>query len=154
MDDGPIQPVADASPEESPQPAPREPMFWTIAQRCVLIGLLSFLILFYGIRLTVNRTFVPDPQPPVPEGFADLQDRIDPNTADEATLSALPMIGPKRAATITTYRADRQAAHPDVPAFSRLEDLMRIKGIGPAIIAHLAPYMVFPATQQDTELKK
>jgi competence protein ComEA len=45
------------------------------------------------------------------------------NTADEATLVALPGIGPVKATSIIEYRKDNGS-------FSTIEDLKKVKGIG------------------------
>ncbi len=57
---------------------------------------------------------------------------IDINGADENTLTALPGIGPRLAARIT---ADRSANGP----FRSVDDLSRVKGIGPATVNRLRP---------------
>jgi len=54
---------------------------------------------------------------------------IDLNRADARTLEVLPRIGPARAAAIVEAR--REAP------FASLEDLGRIRGIGPATLAGL-----------------
>lgn len=63
-------------------------------------------------------------QPP-PSG----QDRIDVNRADEAALQRLPGIGPALARRIVEARAERP--------FRSVEDLARVRGIGPATVARL-----------------
>src|SRR5690606_5447428 len=112
---------------------------------------LAALVVFSAIRLIYRPTFVADPQPERPAGFDELQDRIDPNTADAATLSALPSIGPKRAEQIIAHREAWSAAHNGEPAFQKLSDLKRIKGIGDAITAHLEPFLIFPAPAPVTQ---
>ena len=61
--------------------------------------------------------------------------RIDPNTASEAELTLLPGIGPSLAGRIV---ADRAARGP----FERIEDLDRVKWIGPSLIERMRPYLV------------
>jgi competence protein ComEA len=95
---------------------------------------------------------VSDPQPDVPSRALELLDRIDPNTADAETLAALPQLGLKRAQTIIDYRERYKQSRPNDPiAFKRLDDLLRIKGIGVATIDHLQPYLRFPATAPSTQ---
>lgn len=60
---------------------------------------------------------------------------IDPNRADCLTLETLPGIGPSRASAILAERAHR--------AFTGLRDLERVRGLGPARVAKLAPYVGF-----------
>jgi competence protein ComEA len=57
------------------------------------------------------------------------QDRIDVNRADEAALERLPGIGPALARRIVEARAERP--------FRSVEDLARVRGIGPATLARL-----------------
>ena len=59
--------------------------------------------------------------------------RIDPNTADAATLDALPGIGPGRAAAIVAERGRGR--------FERVEELARVPGIGPRTLAALAGWI-------------
>jgi len=67
--------------------------------------------------------------------------RLDPNRATAAELALLPRIGPRLAENITRYRA----ACPTPPAFRGPADLDRVRGIGPATIAMINPYLEFPS---------
>ena len=118
---------------------------WTISQRRALILLCIALSIYIGVRFYFNRRYVPDPQSPVAEFAAELEDKIDPNTADVPTLAVLPLIGEKRASDIIAYRDEFVRKHPNEAAFKKLEDLRNIKGIGPSTIAQVAPYLIFPA---------
>lgn len=123
---------------------------WTARQRGVLIGLLLILALHVSIRYLFNRRYVSDPQPDIPSRLEDLADRIDPNSADVATLAALPTIGPKRARDIVSFREQyKRDGRGDLP-FEQLEDLLKIRGIGGATIAQLKPYLLFPSTDRPT----
>ena len=121
---------------------------WTASQRSVLIGLLLILATYISVRYWFNRHYVSDPQPAVPSRFDELADRIDPNTADVATLAALPTIGEKRAKDIVAYREKFQRDGRQGLAFERLEDLLKIQGIGAATIAQLKPYLLFPQSDR------
>ncbi len=59
-------------------------------------------------------------------------DKIDINQADAAMLATLPGIGPKTAENIDAYR---QANGP----FKSLDELLNIKGIGPAKLERIKP---------------
>jgi hypothetical protein len=69
----------------------------------------------------------------VPSGAAGLLfgRPLDPNRAEPAALEALPRIGPGRAGAIV-------AARQEAP-FCALEDLLRVRGIGPHTLAAAAP---------------
>lgn len=68
---------------------------------------------------------------------------VDPNTAPARVLTALPHLGPTLVGHWVAARADRP--------FSSLEDAQnRIRGLGPATIAQLAPHLRFePSSQSD-----
>lgn len=73
------------------------------------------------------------PPEPAPGGAAGLLfgRALDPNRAAAAALEALPGIGPGRAAAIVAARA----AQP----FCRVDELQRVRGIGPRTLAAAAP---------------
>ena len=124
---------------------PEDPSWaWTLPQRRVLLVLLALLLPTLALRYACNPAYVPDPQPPYPARYEELADKIDPNTADVATLAALPTIGEKRAQDIIDYREQRRASAPDRPAFTAAEDLLRIRGFGASSVETLRPYLVFP----------
>ena len=63
---------------------------------------------------------------------------VDVNTASAAELEALPGIGAAKAAAIVEER--------QVRPFASIEDLERVRGIGPALVAELRPHItVAPA---------
>lgn len=66
---------------------------------------------------------------------------IDVNTASAEALEAIPGIGPSLSAAIL---ADRHHNGP----FTRVEDLDRVRGIGPATVEKLRPF-VMTSAQQD-----
>jgi competence protein ComEA len=59
---------------------------------------------------------------------------ININTASEAALTALKGIGPSAAAKIVEYRVN-------TGSFKKKEDLMKVKGIGPAKFAAIEPFI-------------
>lgn len=121
----------------------RTPQLWTAGQRRAIVILLAAILIYLTIRLIRNPVYVSDPQPRDGPRAAELADRIDPNTADVATLAALPMIGQRRAQDIVEYRERFMAQNPGRRAFTRVEDLLRIRGFGTAMIEHVRPYLVF-----------
>lgn len=60
--------------------------------------------------------------------------RVDPSTATEAELSMLPGVGPSLARAIMLERSARGP-------FRSVDDLERVKGIGPARLAALRPWL-------------
>ena len=77
-----------------------------------------------------NDTLTAPPPAPEPVTIIDL------NTADLATLMRLPGVGPVLAERILL---DRKEAGP----YAKPEDLLRVKGIGPAKLAKLRPHLAF-----------
>ena len=61
-------------------------------------------------------------------------ERIDPNRADEVQLDRLPGVGPATALAIV-------AARDEGSGFRRAEDLSTVKGIGPATVDRLRPFL-------------
>jgi len=83
------------------------------------------------------------------------QERINPNEAPIASLMRLPQVGAARARAIVTHRqrAGPPAGRP--PAFKTADDLQQIKGIGPAIVENLRPWLQFADSPKDAnELSK
>ena len=80
---------------------------------------------------TASSSRHPLPEPP--------QDRllIDPNRADAATLGRLPGVGPVLAHRILEDRARNGA-------YQAPEDLLRVKGIGNAILERIRPFLKLP----------
>lgn len=70
-------------------------------------------------------------------------DRINVNTADASALQALPGIGRVKASAIVAYRA---ANGP----FQRVDDLVRVKGIGPKTLAKLRPLVTCGTSKGET----
>lgn len=110
----------------------------------MLIALLGAACVYLAIRLYLNPVYVPDPQPPEPARAAEVEDRINPNTADAQMLAALPLIGEKRAQDIVAYRERFAAEHPGALPFAQPSDLLNIRGIGPAMLSQIEPYLNIP----------
>jgi competence protein ComEA len=126
------------SPRRSePQRTPRGVAWpWTADVR----RLLALATLPAGLALgIVGRGAGPEASPvAAPELVVDL------NTAPAEIFSALPGIGPKLAARIVEAR--REAP------FASLDDLdRRVRGIGPAVLARLAPHLRVEPTPERVE---
>ncbi|MBN1508326.1 MAG: helix-hairpin-helix domain-containing protein [Sedimentisphaerales bacterium] len=80
----------------------------------------------------------------------EIEDRVNPNHASPASLARLPRIGPARAQQIVSYRRRFTEQVGQRPAFHRAEDLREIRGIGPATIEAVRPWLVFDSLASDT----
>ena len=69
-----------------------------------------------------------------PSGAAPAGPLVNLNTADSAELETLPGVGPVTAAAILQWRADHGA-------FSAVEELLEVSGIGDATLAEIAPFL-------------
>lgn len=122
---------------------------WTKRQRMVLgVAVLALAAVFW-VRALRQPARVNNPPPAVGELAGDLATRIDPNTADWPAWVALPLIGEKRAKEIVAFREAWLAEHPGETPFEKLEDLMRMKGIGKETIIKLEPYLLLPKVEGD-----
>lgn len=122
-------------------------MFWTPRQRFALSLLVLFIIAYLLILYLIHPSRISNPQPSEAPRASELLDQLDPNTATAADLSALPNLGPAMARKIVEDREHFQKDHPNQLAYEKIEDLQRIKGIGPATLENLRPYLRFPTSQ-------
>lgn len=101
----------------------------------MLVTLLLLLTLF---RLYLN----PLPSQPPVVSIPSLH--LDPNTAAEEDLAAVPGIGRSRARTIIEYRnTHREPNGP--PLFLDLESFRVMKSFGPEALRKAGPFLTFPA---------
>jgi DNA uptake protein ComE-like DNA-binding protein len=128
----------------------RREHLWTRNQRIALLVIVTSLLVYVVIRYALAPSYVSNQQPEEPSRARELADRIDPNTADEQTLSALPLLGEKRAKLVVEYRKHYHELKPDEVVFQKPEDLMRIRGIGVNTVDQLRPYLIFPSTRPAT----
>jgi competence protein ComEA len=77
-------------------------------------------------------TTAPPASAPAPGATA--QAVVDLNAADQVALETIPGIGPVKAAAILEYRAQ-------IGAFSSIEELLEVSGIGPATLESMRPYI-------------
>ncbi len=70
-------------------------------------------------------------------------ERINPNEAPAASLMRLPQIGAARARAIVVHRQSVSGPAGRQPAFRTANDLEQIKGIGPAIVEDVRPWLQF-----------
>ena len=110
---------------------------------------LAFLIAL-GLCLALSLGFAAGALRPMDDGaLVSFQERINPNEAPPASLMRLPQIGPARARAIVRHR-DRAGVPPGRPkAFQTADDLQQIKGIGPAIVEDVRPWLRFDDPPRD-----
>lgn len=101
---------------------------------------------YLAFRIVTHSEHVTNPPPPEGPRAAELEDRIDPNRADWTALAALPTIGEKRAKDIVAYREQFVSVNPDKRAFAVPSDLLNIRGIGPATLSQIEPFLIFPSS--------
>jgi DNA uptake protein ComE-like DNA-binding protein len=122
---------------------------WTLRQRKAVLLLCVGLGIYLAVEVWRKPAVVTDPPNLDAPRAAEIEDRIDPNTADTEALAAIPNLGEKRAAQIVAYREEFHQKHPNEPAFKSVDDLMQLKGFGAATAANAAPYLRFAAKNAD-----
>ncbi len=107
-----------------------------------IVGSCACLILSAGFAMGVLYHAV-RPLPSIPA------ERINPNDAPVASLARLPGIGPARARAIVVLRNRLRNQSGDTPVFRSAGDLSQVKGIGPATIEGVRPWLRFDAPPKD-----
>jgi DNA uptake protein ComE-like DNA-binding protein len=92
------------------------------------------------LTVAAGQSPVVDPPPATPP--YPVECRLDPNTAPCWQLDRLPDVGPGLARRIAAAQQPPGAA---APPFLSPHDLLRVQGIGPALIESLAPSLRFPS---------
>jgi len=118
----------------------RQPgLAWTPADLAAVMFLLLLGAVWLGWRAARPRIEFADQPQAETQRVRAATDRIDPNTASEASMLRLGGIGPARAGAIIKYRKDHGPN-----AFRTAADLTRIHGIGPGTIHRIAPDLSLP----------
>lgn len=92
-------------------------------------------ILVDGTKVQVpKRGAQPQISTPVTDAPTDSAPAVNINTADQAALETIPGIGPVTAAAILQHRTE-------VRAFSTVDELLDVDGIGPATLESIRPYV-------------
>ncbi|HEX2972267.1 MAG TPA: helix-hairpin-helix domain-containing protein [Tepidisphaeraceae bacterium] len=125
-------------------------MIWTSRQRGALIVVIAGLLVYLGVTYSRNPVYVNDPQTAEGSRASQLPNGVDPNTADVGTLAAIPVMGKALAERIVADRDAYSEANPGKVPYARLDDLLRVKGIGPATLSRLEPYLIFPQEDRPT----
>jgi hypothetical protein len=121
-------------------PAPtRYDLRWPPAGQAVLVLCCAAFGAVLALRHAGRAVRAGEPIPVDRRRAAAVAERVDPNLAGIGSLLRLPAIGRIRAEAILAYRA----AH-GPRAFGCAEDLAAVKGIGPATVLRVAPYLSLP----------
>ena len=116
---------------------------WNVSQRRALIVLVAAAGAYIGVRGYFQRVYIGDPLRGVGVRAAELQATMDPNTATAAMLETIPGFGQARAKAVIAYREKFAAEHPGELAFTKIEDLRKVKGIGAAMEERVRGYVRF-----------
>lgn len=103
-------------------------------ERRVLLGAGILLVLALSVALWRYAAGTPVPVGLSGHRAETPEFKIDPNTADAATLELLPGIGPVSAAAIVKYRTQHGP-------FKSLRELRRVPGIGPVRVNSIRPHV-------------
>lgn len=117
---------------------------WTPQQRTVLMVLVASLLVYAGVLAFRDRLFISNPPPDEGARAHLLLTGLDPNEAPAHELAMIPFIGPSRAREIVAYRQRILEGDPKAVPFAQPEDLMRVRGIGRALVNHMRPHLRFP----------
>ena len=142
LPDHPLVPT----PQTTIKPGPAEPrndFSWRRADLAV-IWLLCLSSAAATAALAANRAAWGDDPPFIEDRAAAAREKVDPNTAPEASLRRIPNVGPTRAAAIVAYRKMASIQPTTQPVFRGPDDLRKVKGIGPGLEASMRPYLKFP----------
>ena len=122
---------------------PLRPPGPTRSESAVVAVMLTAIVLPSAFQAIVFRRA---PNPPEIERSEERRYdlKIDVNACNRLELEHLPGIGPKLAERILASRADEGP-------FANSRDLMRVKGIGPKLLAKMEPYLAFPPENADPE---
>lgn len=93
------------------------------------------------ICVLFSLVFVSDFRNVEPLSKIELESRINPNYAPQASLARLPGIGKVRADAIIAYRENFRDS--EARPFSDCNDLQKVKGIGPKTVQNISEWLKF-----------
>ncbi len=109
------------------------------AQRKTALGVIALLFVVCCAFFASRRDRTNDSDRPAMDA---VRTTIDPNAARWYELTQLPGIGRTLAERIVQYRTDRAGESPaGRRVFTRPEDLMQVRGIGPKKVQRLRPFL-------------
>jgi competence ComEA-like helix-hairpin-helix protein len=106
----------------------------------------SAFVISVCISVLVSLTFVLNLtklESPAGAGEVNLESRINPNVASAASLVRLPDIGLLRAGAIVAYRDKLFEADGEKQVFQDVNDLQKVKGIGPKTAQNISQWLIF-----------
>jgi DNA uptake protein ComE-like DNA-binding protein len=124
---------------------PRIPFRVFVTCYVILGALLVYALVFRWLR----PVYLDDPVQVESSRVAEVEQRVDPNTATWPELARLPNVGETIAKRIIAYREQQQRADGGgeaLPVFRSAEDLDAVPAIGPKTIERLRPYLKFPTS--------
>ena len=129
-----------SAPSEQPQRTPGP----TRSEAAVVALMLAAVVTPTLLQSVIFRRA---PNPPTVERSEErrFDFRIDVNVCNRLELEHLPGIGPTLAERII---ASRESDGP----FAEERDLLRIKGIGPKLLAKMSPHLTFPKEEPETTM--
>jgi DNA uptake protein ComE-like DNA-binding protein len=107
-------------------------------------AVMMVMVFLTGLWRGWGQITVPDALPFFPDRATTVEQRIDPNTADEAVLACLPEIGEALARRMVEVRKERQTKTGQTQVFRSREDLLTIHGLGEKTVRQFERYLVFP----------
>jgi competence protein ComEA len=130
----------DAAPPTAPPPSPLASPAWPRAAQLAAALLLGGAIALLGAHAWGYMGWGSRPTELLPARAH----RIDLNRADRAELLQLRGVGPPLAERIEEYRKERGG-------FRSVEELGNVRGVGPATLARLRPYVYVETAEDDPE---
>jgi len=101
-------------------------------------------VIAIGVCVLLTVCFVfSGPSEPVLCAEVELDSRLNPNDAPLASLVRLPGIGIVRAAAIVAYRRHFREEQSNRAAFETIDDLQKVKGIGPKTVENISEWLKF-----------
>ena len=102
-------------------------------KQCIM-SIICAVMLTITCNQAIGAESTAEATPDTQIGAAAVVDKIDLNSANSAVLTELPGIGPKTAEKIEAYRESNGP-------FKSIDDLLNVKGIGPAKFEKLKPFV-------------
>jgi competence protein ComEA len=135
----------DAAPPSAPPQAPPGSGAWPRSAQLAAATLLGAALVLLGLHVWGYLRWGSRPTD-LETGRAPAY-RIDLNRADHAELLQLPGVGPNLAERIETERRENGA-------FRSVDDLSRVRGVGPATLARLRPWVCVDDADDDPDAER